>query len=397
MEYSDCPALELMPKELRLLLEILKTKNLESVRINLNELGREINWNQFLYLTMHHRVYPIVYLKIKNINNKLIPSYVIQKLYQEYKKNTFQMLKLSGEMEQVSELFTENNIRLLFLKGPVIAAELYGDISLRTSKDLDILISIYDFQKVEKLLLNLGYERKEFLTPMWKFRYHHVTYVHPLKNIHLEIHWRLHPQSMNEPSFNELWKRKRISNLTNNDIYFLGKDDLFLYLVAHGGRHGWFRLRWLLDIDQILSGKMTTEESISLLKKYRYHHSTGQRHYLGQALILVSVLLHTPINEEMQLLANKKGSGKLAKMTLIYLTKRANLNLTKSEDELAKYDNRYIIKIKSGMQKSIFILKLIFPNPKDAEVLMLPKPFRFLYIPLRPFLWAKRKTDRRGK
>ena len=31
------------------------------------------------------------------------------------------MLHLSGEMEQVSKLFTENEIRTLFLKGPVLA------------------------------------------------------------------------------------------------------------------------------------------------------------------------------------------------------------------------------------------------------------------------------------
>ena len=70
------------------------------------------------------------------------------------------MLTLCGEMEQVSKLFTENHIPLLFLKGPVIAADIYGDISLRTSKDLDILISITHVEKAEKLLLSLGYEKE---------------------------------------------------------------------------------------------------------------------------------------------------------------------------------------------------------------------------------------------
>ena len=45
-------------------------------------------------------------------------------------------------MEQVSKLFNENKINLLILKGPVLAVDLYGDISLRTSSDLDILIPI---------------------------------------------------------------------------------------------------------------------------------------------------------------------------------------------------------------------------------------------------------------
>ena len=59
------------------------------------------------------------------------------------------MLHLSGEMEQICKIFNENEIPLLVLKGPVLAADLYGDVSLRTSSDLDILIPIQDLEKVE--------------------------------------------------------------------------------------------------------------------------------------------------------------------------------------------------------------------------------------------------------
>ena len=146
-----------IPKELKLLLEIIKMEN-EIEGLFKNESFTDIDWELFLQLAKHHRVYPILYSKIKEIDG--IPSHVVQTLHQEYKKNTFQMLTLSGEMEQVSKLFTDNEVPLLFLKGPVIAADLYGDISLRTSKDLDILISLNDLEKVEKLLLSLGYEKE---------------------------------------------------------------------------------------------------------------------------------------------------------------------------------------------------------------------------------------------
>ena len=35
-------------------------------------------------------------------------------------------------------------------------------------------------------------------------------------------------------------------------VYILGREDLFLFLVSHGARHGWSRLRWLIDIHQIV-------------------------------------------------------------------------------------------------------------------------------------------------
>lgn len=216
---------------------------------------------------MHHRVYPLIYTKLKTIEGEVIPSYVIKTLSYEYKRNTIKMLQFSGEMVQISELFTEKKIRLLFLKGPVIAADIYGDISLRTSKDLDILIPSTDIERAEEILYNLGYEREEEPDYNdWKWRNHHVTYNHPQKNIQLEIHWRIHPRPKKVPSFNELWERKRVSMLTRCPVYFLGKEDLFLYLVAHGSKHGWFRLRWLADIDLLVRKSFSLEESNLLLK-----------------------------------------------------------------------------------------------------------------------------------
>ena len=53
------------------------------------------------------------------------------------------MLHLTREMEMICKSFNENQIKSLVLKGPVLAADLYGDLSLRTSADLDILSSDY--------------------------------------------------------------------------------------------------------------------------------------------------------------------------------------------------------------------------------------------------------------
>ena len=54
-------------------------------------------------------------------------------------------------MEQVSKWFIENEISTLF-KGPALAHDLYGDVSLRTSCDLDILIPINQLEKAERIL-----------------------------------------------------------------------------------------------------------------------------------------------------------------------------------------------------------------------------------------------------
>ncbi|MFJ7974845.1 nucleotidyltransferase family protein [Peribacillus sp. NPDC096379] len=393
----------ILPNELRLLLEIMKIENGNSIGEIKSELTKDINWEYFLDLARHHRVHPLIYSKLNSIDESLVPSHIIQILYQEYKQNTFQMLHLSGEMEQVSKLFTENQIRLLFLKGPVIAADIYGDISLRTSKDLDILISKTDLKKAEELLLNYGYEREEASVTLgeWKWRKHHIAYFHPEKRIQIELHWRLHQPPMRESSFNELWERKRRSKLTSYPVYFLGKEDLFLFLIDHGNRHGWFRLRWLADIDQIIRKSIISEKNNELSKKY---HQLG-----GKALILAAHLLNTPINEDMQLFILGKRSRKLVELALYYFVEMGNSYNNHFQDVLEINDKLHLFSVKSSLPKTfpihfyklsmmsnvnryIYVIRLFNPSNMDMQFLRLPKPLYFLYFPLRPFLWIWRKT-----
>ena len=377
-----------IPKELKLILEMIKNNDKIS-----KECQNNIDWDLFLQLVFHHRLYPLLYPKLIKMEDSSIPSKILQALSHSYRKNTFQMLRLSGEMEQVSKLFTNNDIRTLFLKGPVLASDLYGDISLRTSSDLDLMIPLNDLEKAEKLLLMLGYEKDDYIQTVlndWTWRHHHVTYFHPEKKIKLEVHWRLNPGPAKEPHFDELWDRKRKSSLTSNPVYLLGREDLFLFLVSHGARHGWSRLRWLADIHQMTKQNIDWKNLILLLKKYQYLHVGGQ------ALILASQLLETSLVEEMKPLISRVTSRRLAQEAIFYLEEMVNLHTDPVPENVAMYHKRHLFSLMSHQQKFFFIMSFMYPYPEDAETLPLPKYLHFLYFPLRPLLWAWRKTRKRA-
>ncbi|MDF0727751.1 nucleotidyltransferase family protein [Cytobacillus sp. S13-E01] len=375
-----------IPKELKLIMEIIKYNH------NINkEYYEDIDWNKFLELAIHHRVYPILYPTIKKIDNKVIPSYVIQKLSEVYKSNIFQMLHLSSEISQVSKLFKKEGVNLLVLKGPVLATDLYGDISLRTCGDLDVLIQIEDLDKVEELLNSIGYIKDDYIKSIlndWKWRHHHVTYINHSKQIKLEIHWRLNPGPSKEPSFSEMWERKREITNTGYPFYCLGREDLFLFLVSHGARHGWSRLRWLIDIDQITRQSIDWEKLTSLMSQNQYI-DVG-----GQALILASELLNTPIGKDMRTIINGKRSYSLAEQAIFYIERMVNLHSEPIPNQIARYHKRHLFSLMSIQQKFLFILSFLYPYPEDAENLPLPNRLHFLYFPLRPFLWVWRKTSK---
>jgi hypothetical protein len=377
-----------LTRELRLLLAIIKEDN-GGIQLDIVEGNKEIDWNLFLNLAMHHRIYPLIYPKLKML--EWVPENVRNILGQQYRQNTFQMLHLSVEMEKISQLISENQIRLLILKGPVLSTDLYGDVSLRTCGDLDVLVPIHDLERVELLLSKQGYLKDDYIQTIlgdWKWRHHHVTYFHSQKKIKLEVHWRLNPGPGKEPHFDELWERKRISSLTSTPVYYLGREDLFLFLVSHGARHGWSRLRWLTDIDGILKQEIDWVKLIKRLKQYQYLHIGGQ------ALILASQLLNSKLVEDSKPLFQGKRPKKLAQEAVFYFERMVNLHTFPVPEDIAVYHKRHLFSLMAAKQKFFFILSFLYPYPEDAEILPLPKQFHFLYFPLRPFLWSWRKLKK---
>jgi len=380
---------ELLSIEMQLLIALLSMENFEDESAIDKQWLSTVNWDTFIELARHHRVYPYLYFKLKSIDKDWIPFTVLQTLQHEYRMNTFQMLHLSGEMDRISRFLSDNGIRSLYLKGPVIAEDLYGNIALRTSCDLDFIISIKDLAEAEVLLIRLGYVKDDYIHTVlndWKWRHHHITFTHSEKGIKIEIHWRLNPAPSKEVRFEDLWERRRKSALTPFPTYYLGREDLFLFLVSHGARHGWSRLRWLLDIKQLAKQPLDPMALTSLLRKHRYLHIGGQ------ALVLASGLLRAPIASGMESITSSRRSQRLAQDAMFYLMRMVNLHTDPVPEEVERYHKRHLFSLLTTGQKLQFISSFLFPYPEDAETLPLPKALHLLYIPLRPFLWAWRKT-----
>lgn len=374
---------ESVPKELLFLLELLKEEpSIHKVDMEM------IDWSLFLDLALHHRLYPLIYQRLKEMD--FIPSEVKKQLANYFKRNTFQMLKLSAEMNWVNATFKESDIPIIFLKGPNLAHDLYGDLSLRTCSDLDVLIPISELKKAEELLSLHGYIKDDYIETIlgdWSWRHHHITFFHKEKGVKLEIHWRLNPGPAFEPSFDHLWKHKRSSSLLKEQLYILGKEDLFLFLVTHGARHGWSRLRWLCDIQQMLKADLNWREVMKKMRKYHVG-KVG-----AQAFLLAEGLLDSKLPKYANRIIDNK-SIKLAQEAIFYLERMVNLHTDPVPKYVSKYHGRHLISLMSPQQKLLSMICWLFPYPEDAETLPLPKLLHFLYFPLRPMLWAWRKSRR---
>lgn len=370
------------------MIELLR--NEDSTKINL-ESFKDIDWKVFIELSFHHRLYPIIYPKLKQFNGEFVPEDVVDFTSFHYRKNTLKMLKFSAVTENISRLFSDENIPLILLKGSALGYLLYGDVSLRTSSDLDFLVPMEKLKEADRLLIAQGYQKHDYIKTVlndWKWRHHHVTYYHPEQQIKLEMHWRLNPGPGKEPSFQELWKRKTRSKLTSFPVYLLGKEDLFLFLTSHGARHGWSRLRWLVDIQELVKQEVNWKEVNRKLSIYQNKNTAGQ------GLLLAYCLLNTKVSHKMHSLIQSKNTMDLAQQAVYYLENMINLHTDPVPVEVSNYHKRHLYSLMGWRQKCLFVLSFLYPFPEDVETMPLPKALHLLYFPLRPFLWAYRKMRR---
>jgi len=158
----------------------------------------------------------------------------------------------------VTDLLKQNEILFTCLKGPLLSYRIYHDPTIRISHDIDLLIDVEMINPVMSILTGNGYQltkgvfwpQKKAQQEMYINAVHHLSFLNRELGSCVEIHWVL---MHNLPVSNKKQRQIIAGNLTR--IEFCGRtftvltpEFELLYLLIHGARHGWNRLKWLVDI-----------------------------------------------------------------------------------------------------------------------------------------------------
>ncbi|GMK46641.1 hypothetical protein PghCCS26_37700 [Paenibacillus glycanilyticus] len=370
---------------LRLLRSDLKLETEEAAR-----LAKDLDWESFLRHAVYHEIYPVIYPMLIQLNYKFqwTPVNVLAELKALYSQNTVIMLQLSGELELINALLEEQGIRPLFLRGPFLAAMLYDDISGSTSGELEILVAEMDCGASVQQLLSAGYTSTGQCTAEAlhnECKTYYASYIHQEKKIKLNLYWNRYPEIVNGSTFEELWTRRQVIS-KDKRVYTLGKEDLLFDLIMHGTRHGWSSLKWLQNIDRMMSQFLNWNRMNQLFEMSR------TRLLGGEAFILATQLLGTLLPEEAHVMTHEPKSRRLAQMVLPFIREELNLYPKPERTDIGVLFNRYSLMTMSFKQKLLY--------KANKPYLTLKKEFRwsqslfFLYLTLRPFLWFRRQMKR---
>jgi len=212
-------------------------------------LRTDLDWDFFTVAANHHRVLPLVTRTLERVQPDGVPDATRQLLRNALYANARRNLRLTNELLQIIDLLRAENISCIPYKGPVLAAQIYGDISLRQFGDLDVIVPAKDVTKARTLLTARGYR-------CTKESEKDITLRRDEAEIELELHWGVtdvrNPLDPLQVPSELVWTDLRQFSLAGRLLLTQSYEKLLLIQCIHGTKHRWEKLGWLCDVAEIV-------------------------------------------------------------------------------------------------------------------------------------------------
>jgi hypothetical protein len=223
------------------------------------ELARAANdWDYLFLLARRHAVLPLLYRGLEGVEGP--PDDFRAQLRDEFRKNATRNTLLAGELAGLARLFEAEGVPLLAYKGPALAQQAFGNITLRRYVDLDVIVRRGDARRAGGLLQSLGYAKPAGLTESHEEfllrRQHNLAYTRDGGLMIVELHWEVAPRRFAAVPVNEeVWERASSVKLFGTEVRCPSPEDLLLALAVHGTKHLWERLTWVCDVAALVNSR----------------------------------------------------------------------------------------------------------------------------------------------
>ena len=253
-----------------------------------------LDWERFRRLAVRHRVEAMVFHAAMRAGLSLPPA-VSEALKNAAAATLGQNLRLARESIRLRELFEAADIQVLFFKGCSLAMLVYGSLAPKHGKDIDILVARADTKRALALLENDGYVIP-LPTGTDRDRARNILFcgrdVPLMRNgTEVELHWQLSDNPFLLRGLDASSSRQPVTLYGASAINTLADEDLFSYLCAHGAQHAWFRLKWLADLNALLSAR----DEATIMAFWEGARRSGTDICASLALILCERLFGLPV------------------------------------------------------------------------------------------------------
>jgi hypothetical protein len=251
------------------------------------------DWDRVVDYARTHGVVSLVASSLTEHCRDLVPERLLDTLRVERQDIAKRNLGMTQELCQVLGNLENEGFDVLPYRGPVLAADAYGDVASRQFGDIDLLVRREEIPALKRFLERRGYEAQyqragtEELSSGQEWAYTHYRRDYPFVDATngtvIELHWRVLDRRF--PTAIELdtvWDRRETTSVAGTDLPIFGPEDRLLMLCVHGTRHYWERLEWICDVAELLQSA-TVDWAAALSRAQSF--DAGRMFLLGPALV----------------------------------------------------------------------------------------------------------------
>jgi hypothetical protein len=349
-------------------------------------LRESICWENFFALAEHHGVQPLVYQALANSGSG-VPAEAMRALQRSYQTNLHKAMLLARELIQIVDHLSARRIDVLPYKGLALAEMIYGDLALRPTSDIDLLIRAKDLPRIREVVAELGYKPHLSFSAAEERAYlksgYECAFDGPAGPNLLEVQWAIQPRFYAvDFDMEQLFSRAAAIEVAGHAMRTPCAEDLFIVLSLHAAKHVWARLMWLCDLARIVSLPNLDWKSIGDRGR-----RLGVVRILGVSLLLLNRMLKASIPA-----AAEENLERDAKAEVLAEEIERSIRSDSAYDvESAEYFRLMLRLRENAIDRMKFLTRLVFTSgPGEWEAVRLPAAFFPLYRVVRLGRLARR-------
>lgn len=342
-----------------------------------------LDWQFLLTFALEQGLAPLVFHGLKPLPSGVLPEAIKTSLSRETWACAQRNLYFAAELIKILKIFKEEGIDAIPFKGPPLTLELYRDMRLRPSGDLDLLIHRDDFVKAREALFACGFSSKEIadstelgdlLNDFKDFSFWRAD------GVYVELHWEVQPRSRPFlPGAEALWPETvKVPFLDSCVTQFTPEILFFLLCVHHGVSHFYDRLILVCDIDRFI--KVHSGMNWSRLLRLASQCDSVRAVLLG--CLMAETLLGTSLPPEITALLQKDATVQRLARTVLQMRAKTGARKISLPFRLQLY-----LRVKSHWRGKLLVIDRLLLTPKrvDRQFVTLPARLRVFYLLVRPF------------
>jgi hypothetical protein len=378
------PLIDTLAPEKQLLIYGARTRMRPEIADRIRELvASALDWDTLLSGADQNAVVPLLDRNLRAVAVDLVSTEQIQRIGEATRANTLRCLNLTAALIQILRGFHAEGIAAIPYKGPVLAAQAYGDVLLRQFDDVDIILRQRDMPKAHRVMLGLDYAVKfpGLMSPNseappipGEYKYYSESRA-AIVELHTELTLRHFPSA---PDIDELSTRGVTISLGGHDVRTFCPEDALLAICVHGSKDSWARLSWIADVSELIQSQPALDwkgirARAEALRLERMLHA---------GLILAARILDAALPDE---IAKRVRDDEAAEEIAVNLERNFLCSDVRPMGAFERFQLRRRL-VPGALRGWRYALRLTMaPAEEDWLMVRLPRPLAPLYILLRPF------------